>query len=515
MTGAADLDPFALLCGLVLDDGQRWGEAATEWQRADALAVLDDAAGTDADAPRRFNLLRGRGMSKTTDVAGVALALLLTRAPARSRSYCYAVDHDQAGIFADTLAGLVSRTPGLSGAVEIGARSITVKATSATLRVESSDGASALGVRPWLTVTDELGAWPNTANHRRLWSAIISAVPKVPGSRLVVIGTAGSPTGIGASVWEAANKSSLWYTSRRPGPSPWWTEEDVEATRADLTASEYRRLILCEFAEGDDTLTSPEDVEAVVRPGAATLLPRPGAGPYVAALDVGTRRDLTALVVGHAERRDAGRVVVIDRVLTWRPETRRRTGADPSAGRVDLAEVEASTMRVCREYRVARLRFDRMQAEQLTANLARAGVPVDEYVFSSAGANRLARTLWSALRDRSIELPDDPETREEFTATRLVETGPGTVKIQNPPGAHDDIVVAAGMVLVDLLAEPDGRGSITAPTGRRPARTIHDARPKPPPRLAARMAARRGPRGVPWLLVPGSVNAPRPGEWNR
>ncbi len=128
--------------------------------------------------------------------------------------------------------------------------------------------------------------------------------------------------------------------------------------------------------------------------------------------------------------------------------------------------MEASTLRVCREYGVSRLRFDRMQAEQSTANLARQGVRTDEFVFSSSGANRLARSVYMALRDRALELPDDPEVRAEFLATRLVETGPGTVKLQNPPGAHDDIVTAVGMVVVDLADRPTGGVSTSAPVGR-------------------------------------------------
>lgn len=503
-------DAFPLLCGLVLDTGDPWGEVALDWQRDDLTPVLDPTG------PTRHYLLRGRGMSKTSDVAALALALLLTDAPARSRSYVYAVDADQAALFMDALAGFVVRTPGLAGAVELGARTVTVRTTGATLSVETSDGASALGARPWLTVCDELGAWPQTTNHRRLWSAVASAVPKVPGSRLVVIGTAGSPTGLGAEVWAEAETSRHWHTARRPGPSPWWTPEDVDSLRTDLTASEWRRLILCEWAEGDDALTTPADVAACIRSGSTTLPPS-RSHEYVAALDVGTRRDLTALVVGHAERREHGRVVVVDRVLSWRP--------DPSAGvagRVDLAEVEAAALRACREYGVRRLRFDRMQAEQLTANLARAGVRTDEYVFSAAGANRLARALAGALRDHALDLPDDEETRGEFLTTRLVETGPGVVKIQNPPGTHDDIVTAVGMLVADLTEKPDhGAGSITVPRGRVPKRTTTTARealatPVPGGRVAAMLArerARRMPRGMPGgggvTGAPGAHDDPR------
>lgn len=452
MTTKSRTDPTALdlLAALPLEDGTLWGERAETFQLDDARAVLD------SDGARRHYLLRGRGMSKTTDVAALVLVLLLTEAPAGSSSHIYAADEEQAELTLDAMRGFITRAQ-LGAQLRVAASSVTNTATGATVTVETSDGASAFGKRPWLQVVDELAVWANTSNARTLWSAIVSAVPKVPGSRLVVITTAGSPSGIGAKVWAEAEQSAHWHTSRHPGPAPWWSADDIEATRAALSASEWRRLILCEFAEGDDALTSPEDVEAAIRPGSAVLPPRRGVD-YVAALDVGTRRDLTALVIGHAEERDAGRVVVIDRVMYWRPSDH--------GGRIDLAEVEASALRICREYG-AKLRFDRMQAEQLTANLERHGVKCEEFVFSASGANQIARSLWGALRDRALELPDDQELREEFLTVRLVETGPSTVKLQNPVGHHDDIVTAVGIVVTDLLSRPaPGRGQISIPKGR-------------------------------------------------
>ena len=88
-------------------------------------------------------------------------------------------------------------------------------------------------------------------------------------------------------------------------------------------------------------------------------------------------------------------------------------------------------------------------------------------MFSSAGANRLARSTYVALRDRALSLPDDPEVRTEFLSARLIETGPSTVKLQNPPGTHDDIVAAVGMVIADLTDRPEvGPGSVAVPRGR-------------------------------------------------
>jgi hypothetical protein len=64
--------------------------------------------------------------------------------------------------------------------------------------------------------------------------------------------------------------------------------------------------------------------------------------------------------------------------------------------------------------------------------------------------------MFTHLRDRAVEIPDDDELVRELQTARLVETGPGTVKLQNPPGTHDDLAVAVGICVVDLVDHPTG-----------------------------------------------------------
>ena len=495
--------PMDLLGGFVLDTGDTWGAIAAGFQREDVWAILDRSKG----APLRHWLLRGRGMSKTTDIAALVLALLLTEAPPKSHSYAFAVDGDQAQLTMDAIDAIVTNTPGLAGAVEVGARSVTNRRNGALLKVETSDGASSLGLKPWFVIVDELAAWPNTANHRRLWASIVGAIPKVPGARLVVISTAGSPAGLGKRTWDNAEKSDDWHTSKHPGPSPWWTERDIRTTRNDLLPSEWMRYIECEWAEGEDTLTTPEDIAACTRATPCALEPVPG-HRYVAALDVGTRRDLTAFSIGHMEQTAAGRKIVIDRVRTWQPT---------KDNRVDLAEVEAAVRRLCKEYRITKTMFDRMQAEQLSQNLAKTGIRVEEFLFTQASTNRLAKTLATAFRDRSVEVPDDPELQAELLTVRLVETGPGTVKMDNPTGTHDDAVTTVAMVAATLMAQPDyGPGSAYVPTGKvgpRATVTTRERMASPSGQFAsviARSKARSMPRGVRAITgVPGAYDDPR------
>jgi Phage Terminase len=435
-------EALALLGGLVLDDGRRWAEVAEPWQLADAEAVLD---GADA-GPRRHFQLRPRGASKTTDAAAVALALLVTEAPPRSRSHAYAVDQDQAGELLDALSGFVTRTPGLAGAVRLEAAKATAVRSEATLQVEASDAASAFGRRPWLLLVDELSQWPRTPNHIRLWGAIVSALPKRADSRLLVISMAGSPTHPAYRVWRRAEASGDWRASQVPGPCPWWSPADVAATRAELTEAEFRQYVLAEWCESDDALTTEGDVVACVT-HARPLPPRAGVR-YVLSVDVGTRRDRTAVAVAHLEPSPAGRRVVVDRVLRWSGSRLRP---------VQLGEVEASLLRLHREYHGAPLVFDFHQAAQLTERLRAAGVRCVEYPFTMAGVNRLARVLHGALRDRAIGLPDDPVLLEELQQVRIVQMGPGAVKLANPPGTHDDQAVAVALAAAQLLVRPGVR----------------------------------------------------------
>jgi len=315
--------------------------------------------------------------------------------------------------------------------------------SEATLQVEASDAASAFGKRPWLVAIDELSQWPRTPNHTRLWGAIVSALPKRADSRLLVISMAGSPSHPSHRVWQRAQASADWRAARVSGPCPWWSASDVAATRAELTEAEYRQYVLAEWCESDDALTTEGDVAAcVTHPG--PLPPAPGRR-YCLSVDVGTRRDRTAVAVAHTEATPAGRRVVVDRVLRWSGSRLRP---------VQLGEVEASLLRLHREYHGAPLVFDFHQAAQLTERLRAAGVRCVEYPFTVAGVNRLARVLHGALRDRAIGLPDDPELLAELREVRIVAVGPGLVKLDNPPGTHDDQAVAVALAAAQLLERP-------------------------------------------------------------
>jgi hypothetical protein len=90
-------DPFALLGALVLEDGRRWGDAAVPCQLQDARAVLDERSPT----PFHF-LTRARGYSKTSDDAGMNVAVMLEQLPPGARLYAVAADRDQGALIVES-----------------------------------------------------------------------------------------------------------------------------------------------------------------------------------------------------------------------------------------------------------------------------------------------------------------------------------------------------------------------------------------------------------------------------
>ena len=308
------LQPLDAMAALVLEDGRTWGEVAADWQLADARAIFDP------DGPRWHYLTRPRGGSKTTDLAGVALAWLATEAAPGARGYVVAVDADQAALLVDAAAGLVARTPAIRSSVTVGAMKLTGR-SGATVEVLAADGGSVFGLRPSLLVADELAQWGSTRNARRVWSALISSAHKVKGSRLVILTSAGEPSHWSFDVLKGARKDSKrWHVSEIPGPLPWIDPAELEAQRPLLRESEFARLHLSQWTASEDRIASPDDLRACVTLE-GPLAYQPGHA-YVIGVDVGLKKDRTVAAIRHREKITAGDTVTghrvaLDRMAVW------------------------------------------------------------------------------------------------------------------------------------------------------------------------------------------------------
>ena len=205
-----------------------------------------------------------------------------------------------------------------------------------------------------------------------------------------------------------------------------------------LTEAQFAQLHLNRWVEGEDRLTSVDDLRACVTLD-GPLAPQQGVR-YAAGVDLGLKHDRSVAAVCHLD----GSRVVLDRMQVW-VGTRRKP--------VRIENVKAWLLEAQRVFG-AEVVLDTWQAVQLAQGLRDEGIRVHEFTFSSQSVGRLAMTLHRLLRDRALALPDDPELLEELANVRLRETSPGVLRMDHDPDKHDDRAIALALAAHHLLNRP-------------------------------------------------------------
>jgi len=429
------LDAFDLLSGL-RDNLGRWWDTATEVQHADATALLS------LDGPRRHWLGRAKGYSKTRDVAGISVVVLLTQMASGEKGYVAASDADQAGLLRQSVAAFRANTPGLEADILVESRRIIAPRYGSELVILPADSAGSHGLRPKWLVVDELANWPDVEKHREFFDNLWAGLPKVADSRGVVITTAGAPGHFSRKIFDAARTDELWRVSDVHGPPPWADPGEIESERRRLFPARFARLWMNEWAEADDAIADPADVAAACT-FQGPLAPEAGRR-YICTLDLGKSHDRTVAVIAHPQREGEGTRIIVDRMQVWTP----RPGHE-----VSLDDVRLWLVEFCRSYG-ARLHYDPSQAYLMVEQLRRAGIGCEEFTFRSGSVGLLATSIMQALRGRLLTLPDDEELKSEILNVRLRETSVNVLRIDHKSGKHDDRVIAVAMATHLLASGP-------------------------------------------------------------
>ncbi len=422
---------------LRLEGGRRWLSAALEFQRLDAIAVLE------GPEPYHF-LTRARGASKTTDLSAVALSDLLA-AEGRLRAYWLAADADQAALALDAIAGFVARSPALTGRLDVQSRRVIVPESGAILEILPADAPGAWGLTPHRLFVDEIGNWADTTSARRLWEAASSAVTKRSDARMVCLTTASSPDHFSHKILEHARTSPLWRVSEREGPAPWMDAERLEEQRQRLPHAVFAQLFENRWTAAEGSFLNPSVIEAAFCLEGPRMDRRnadghaPGA-PFVAGLDLGTVNDRTVFAMGHRE----GDRVVLDRMQTWQGSRKRP---------VDFAEVEEFIVAAHKRFGFA-LRLDPWQGLDLAQRLRAQGIAAEEFHFSPASKQRLAGSLLSTINNGNLALYEAGGLRDELLGLRLMQMSSGLWSFDHQRGGHDDRVVALALMVVAVLERP-------------------------------------------------------------
>ena len=444
-----------IMYALVLEDGRRWGEVAADFQVEDVEEIFSP------ERPNWHFLTRGRGGSKTSDIAGVALSWLYADAPPRARGYVVASNSEQAAILIDAAAGFVARTPVLEDRIEVENERIINRDSGAWVRVLSLSDSGSWGLRDThLLICDEFAQWPETRGAKRVYTAIRSTVQKTPGCRLILLTSAGEP-----SHWsfqqvfrKALSDKDNWRVHEVPGPVPWQSPEDLAALQRELRPSEYERLVLNRWTEDEDRAISEEDYDLAAQPAdvrtdgvkttARLSYPKPGV-KYVIAVDIGILNDATVMCVAHKEPLDPNEPygphrAVVDYLERWQGSKKRP---------VQVSEVEDWLVAEAPKWNRAEVYADPTQFRGNVQNLNRRGVKASEWNFTATSVGEVATALVSTFRTRQIHVPDSKVLKEELLRVRLRESAPGVTRLDHDRTGHDDQAVTIGMACHILLGK--------------------------------------------------------------
>ena len=209
------------LGGLTLAGGDRDGERfeVLSWQRRFCFGAFRTAGDAGVTC--------GRGNGKSALVAGIAAAVVDPAGPltGRRREVVVVASSFAQGriVYEDVLAFL-------GGRYDLGDRAAWRKQDSqnvatlehrpsgARIRCLGSDPARAHGIRPSLVLADEPAQWPATTGERML-AALRTSLGKVPGSKLIALGTRPADS----AHWFARLLASAPYAqvhAARPGDPP-------------------------------------------------------------------------------------------------------------------------------------------------------------------------------------------------------------------------------------------------------------------------------------------------------
>lgn len=464
---------------LRLPEGEHQGEpfVLEDWQCEDTDAIYEtDAAGAPLWKLAVVGVPRGTGKSPLC--AGYALHALVSL-PGSPKVYCAAAAREQAGLvhsFAIRSAkgGLLDdflEYPRVTEALG----PVRSPHNGGILRVVSADGDLQQGLAPAFVAMDELHTF-RTGKQVGLYMAMQTALHKRPGSRMIVITTAGATKDslLGELVDDIiergvmsisrhdckvvvrdyeAKRLLIWYGApddadirdpriwRACTPASWITDESLRVAAVSTPESEFRRYYLNQWVKGEAAAIQPAAWDACEGPEKI-----PAGSEVWVGVDIGERRDTSAVVWGATAYRDGRRVLVI-RAKVF-------TAARISGMETTLPQVEAHLRWLRDHFDLKKIHFDPWQMRDMAARLASEGFPMVDFPQTNTRMVPASQAAFDMIANQTVVHNGDPDLRAHILGTggEITATGGWRFgKVKSRTGQRDlskqnDAAIAYAMV---------------------------------------------------------------------
>ena len=237
---------------------------------------------------------------------------------------------------------------------------------------------------------------------------------------------------------------------------------EAKCRELEVDPKRFRREYQAVPGDTDENFLRRNDVLGCVDRG-IEVRPATGESVYVLGLDIGLRRDRTAVVVAHREYRSVingppADMIVIDAIRTWTPKKGEKLPFDEIIGQV------AS---MSRQYNGAKIVRDFWGGDAVESALRERGVISEEKSMAPKSQAARFAVLSQKLQSGRIRLVDCPLAIEELCDLRVKLHSGGRFEIAAPDrrGAHDDIADALALACeaaAGLMASGDIRCRVTA-----------------------------------------------------
>ena len=385
-------------------------------------------------------LVCGRRAGKSFVLALVAVFLATFRdyrqflAPGeRGTITIIAADRRQARVIFRYIHGLLNGVAMLKLMIERETAEAFDLTNSVTIEIQAASFRSTRGYTLVAALCDEIAFWRSDefANpDREILAALRPAMATIPGAMLLC---ASSPYARRGALWDAYRKHFgkdgsilVWKAPTRtmnPSVPQRVIDEAVEADPSSA-AAEY----MAEFRTDVESFISREVVDAAVILNRFEL-PRIDGVSYVAFVDPsGGSSDSMALAISHIENGRAILDLVRERKPPFSPD--------------DVSKEFADTIK---SYGIAGCRGDRYAGGWPRERFAAYGV---DYLAAAQPKSDLYLNLLPLLNSGRVELLDHPRLTAQLCALERRTVRGGRDSIDHAPGAHDDIINAAGGAIV-------------------------------------------------------------------
>lgn len=421
------------------------------WQRDDLDLMYEiDERGARVWRHVLYGVARGNGKSPIG--AGIGLVELLSRKDSPD-VFCAAGKREQAGIVHDFAQSFVRGGP-LRDYLRVLRHAIYDDRTGGSMRTVSADGYTAHGLSLSAGMRDELHAW-RTDRQEELYWALETSSHKRPDSVLFDISTAGwDPSSLLGERYEAAleypdvrvledgfrvvaldresgslmiwrgappesdpSDPSVW---RAANPASWIALADLERLARTLPENVFRRLHLNQWTESEDAAIRPADWDDC-RVKAAVI---PEGAPVTIGVDVGEKRDSSAVLVCWRRPED-GKRVVIPFILEPRED-----------GQTLLPEIEATIRSVCSRWDHVAVGYDPWQFRRSASLLLSDGIRMVEAPQTDSVMVPASQGLRDLVVGRMIEHDGNRIFRRHVLAAEAKQTSRGGWRLAKPVGTY-------------------------------------------------------------------------------